>query len=233
MSVGKLQDGDRIRIKYYKRGKEKPYRVEDVDVISVPAGKDYFVVNNGKYTKTVDWIWKRQGLIQIFKIRNKEVESMREIKITREQLLEECKEHGTSMDAAKVIAEKYGLTVSTIYTKMGKDGIRKELGTDGSKKTVRKSEVGKITGEIANKLDKVLNTAVIEEPARGKTEKPILQVAYMKGVYADYKIHEKTVQLVDKRDELCFVAIPKTTEALVGLIMELDELLARIEEEAS
>ena len=39
----------------------------------------------------------------------------REPKITREQLLDECKKHGTSFDAAKIIAPKYGMSWRTIY----------------------------------------------------------------------------------------------------------------------
>lgn len=221
--VGKLQVGDRIRIKYYKKkGNGKPYRMEDLTVISLPAGKDYFVVNNGNYTKTVDWIWKRQGLIEIFKIKIKEVEQMPERKITRDQLLDECKEHGTNMIAAEFIAQKYGLAPSTVYTDITKLGVRKELEEGTGIKPEKKPR--------ETKPDK---SADMETPVKTRTEKPILQSAYLRGKYADYKIHEKTIQMVDKKDEGCFLDIPKTKEALNGFIMEVDELLARIEEEAS
>lgn len=39
----------------------------------------------------------------------------REPKITKEQLLKDCREHGTSWDAAKIIADKYGMSWRTIY----------------------------------------------------------------------------------------------------------------------
>lgn len=48
-------------------------------------------------------------------------------KITREQLLEECKALGTDLEAARAIADKYGLSRLTISTYMNKWGIKKEL----------------------------------------------------------------------------------------------------------
>lgn len=51
----------------------------------------------------------------------------REPKITKEQLLEECREHGTDWAAAKIIAKKYDLANTTIYNYMGKWGIKEEL----------------------------------------------------------------------------------------------------------
>lgn len=51
----------------------------------------------------------------------------KEPKITREELLEECKEHGTDWDAAKIIAEKYGLAKNTIKNYINKWGIKNEL----------------------------------------------------------------------------------------------------------
>lgn len=72
------------------------------------------------------------------KQRQKKLEEMRkegrasmtnnkEPKITREELLEECKEHGMDWDAAKIIAEKYGLAKNTIKNYINKWGIKKEL----------------------------------------------------------------------------------------------------------
>lgn len=51
----------------------------------------------------------------------------REPKITKEQLLKDCREHGTSWDAAKIIADKYGMSKNTIYNYISKWGIRQEL----------------------------------------------------------------------------------------------------------
>jgi hypothetical protein len=58
-----------------------------------------------------------------------EVEEMynKEPKITAEQLLSECRLHGTDKEAEKVIAEKYGLSQLTIRTYIHDKGIKEIL----------------------------------------------------------------------------------------------------------
>ena len=72
----------------------------------------------------------KQRLKQVEKLKegkSKMAANNREPKITKEQLLEECREHGTDWAAAKIIAKKYDLANTTIYNYMGKWGIKEEL----------------------------------------------------------------------------------------------------------
>jgi hypothetical protein len=70
---------------------------------------------------------QRQKKVAEIKKEGKGLANNKEPKITREQLLEECKELGTSWDAARVIAEKYDLSKHTIKNYINKFGIKKEL----------------------------------------------------------------------------------------------------------
>lgn len=70
----------------------------------------------------------------------KTLSDKKEPKITREQLLEECRAHGTGLEAATVIGEKYGLSKYTVYTYIGKWGIKEELGVVKSSSKTRRGQ---------------------------------------------------------------------------------------------
>jgi nucleoside 2-deoxyribosyltransferase len=58
---------------------------------------------------------------------NEEVEVMRETKITKEQLVNEIKKHGLSPETNKLIAEKYGLPVTSVSARVAQYKIKELL----------------------------------------------------------------------------------------------------------
>lgn len=54
---------------------------------------------------------------------------MRTPKITAEQLLDECREHGTDDEALQKIADKYGMTLGSVKQRVWKDKIKQKLRT--------------------------------------------------------------------------------------------------------
>lgn len=78
----------------------------------------FITIDYGNYRGTINKYDLKIGKVKIEEIET-EVNGMKqETKITKEQLLEECKVHGTGKKAAKVIGEKYGLTENTIKAYM-------------------------------------------------------------------------------------------------------------------
>jgi RNA polymerase sporulation-specific sigma factor len=57
----------------------------------------------------------------------KGVERMRERKITPEQLLDECREHGTGKEAVEIIAQKYDMAISSVRQAIYKNHIKSKL----------------------------------------------------------------------------------------------------------
>lgn len=75
-------------------------------------------------SRVVNSLMVRMGLIEKSKGRGT---YMREVKITREQLVEECKVHGFSKQAFKAIGAKYGVSNLTIANYVGKWNLRNEI----------------------------------------------------------------------------------------------------------
>ena len=118
-----LQKGDHIRITYKDRKKivKKEYIVES-------NHRTFLVVTNGMYRDTIDKYLVKNGTIKLQIIECKEVDNMaREKKITREQLLDECRTHDITKESIVLIAQKYGLSPLTLKTYINKMKIKKEL----------------------------------------------------------------------------------------------------------
>jgi hypothetical protein len=119
-----LHPGDLLLVKKLNSKAKVPVMQAYAKVHSIY--KDYMVVNYDNYTGTIDFFDVKSGKIQLTRIKYEEGKTM-EQKITKEQLLEECKLHGTGKDAIRKIAEKYGASFGTIQNYIWSLGVKKEL----------------------------------------------------------------------------------------------------------
>jgi hypothetical protein len=120
-----LHPGDLLLVKKLNSKAKVPVMQAYAKVHSIY--KDYMVVNYDNYTGTIDFFDVRSGKIQLTRIKRNEEGETVEQKITKEQLLEECKLHGTGKDAIRKIAEKYNASFGTIQNYIWSLGIKKEL----------------------------------------------------------------------------------------------------------
>jgi RNA polymerase sporulation-specific sigma factor len=99
----------------------------------------------------------------------------KEPKITQEQLLNECRQLGTGIQAQKVIAEKYGLKLGTVGNYLTVMGIIKQIKAEKmtvSQETEPKTE---ITPNDVHAEDVPTDAPVIEPEKASEVEKPIIQ----------------------------------------------------------
>jgi hypothetical protein len=77
---------------------------------------------------------RKSGPVREYRLTPEELEKykqgadkMREAKITKEQLIADCREHGLSPEAIKRIAEKRGVDARSVYARIAQHGIRQLL----------------------------------------------------------------------------------------------------------
>lgn len=113
---------------------------------------------------------------KIKKMREEENEvpaNHKEPKITQEQLLEECREHGHGFEAAEIIGEKYGLSKRTVYTYIGKWGIREALMSGNNPAEGKVVEL-----EPEKQATEVYGASMEDEDDRGSTIDPGIKVGF-------------------------------------------------------
>lgn len=81
------------------------------------------------------------------------------MKIAEEQLLTECREHGTSIEALQEIAAKYGMTLGSIKHKVYTKGIAKKLKAEKVEKPV-----SQVVEDAAREIFKNVYTPPKAEP---------------------------------------------------------------------
>lgn len=122
-----MQPGDKVKVitkaKHGWRSKEFEF---------VQETERLYVFKNQNYRTTVSKVDIKTGMVKIEPIESEE-EEMKEPKITREQLLEECRNNGMSIEAKKEIAKKYNTTLGTIDNYIYKWRINKEIGSSHAK----------------------------------------------------------------------------------------------------
>lgn len=107
-----MNPGDRIRVrtKVSRGWNEKEYEY-------VSETKRFITVKNGNYPTSIDKFDIKCGNVKIQILEVKDMPT-KEPKITKEQLLEDCRKLGTGKKAREVIAKRYGLTEGTIQNYM-------------------------------------------------------------------------------------------------------------------
>ncbi|MGN2368927.1 sigma-70 family RNA polymerase sigma factor [Clostridium cagae] len=119
-------------------------------------------------------------------------------RITRKQLIEEVRKHGTDKEATNLIAEKYGLKSSTIRSYYDEWDVRKESKNYQGNKTI--DDVSKVKSSESESVNTIL--------------RPIL-----KGNIGDYEIQNNEVNIIIQNNS---IIIGK--ENINMLILELQEL---------
>lgn len=118
-----MDPGDKVRVLSKVRG---GWRAKQYEFLSESAYS--ILLTNGKYPITINKYDITTGKVEIEKMESEEDEMYnKEPKITKEQLLEECKVLGTGKEAKIKISEKYGTTPGTIDNYIYKYKINKEL----------------------------------------------------------------------------------------------------------
>ena len=133
------------------------------------GGEKSAMIANNMYRQRQKQVEKMKGEKEKMKI----AVNNKEPKITREQLLEECKKHGTNWSAAKEIAKNYDLTHTTIYNYMGKWGIREELQPAGKPKTCRENKGPTLAADGLVKEEPAVKEVVDADQAERAAEKEL------------------------------------------------------------
>lgn len=106
--MSKIQCGDKLKV--FTKGR-RGWKAKECTVVE--ETEKFISVNYGLYPGCINKFDLKTGNVKIKRI--EEENGMKpEAKITKEQLLEECKIYGTDKDAVNHIGEKYGLAPNTI-----------------------------------------------------------------------------------------------------------------------
>jgi len=152
--------------------------------------------------------------------------NLRAPKITKEQLMDECKLLGTSKDAITKISEKYSLTYSTICCYIRSWGVRKELTQDCSED----SGIG-IREYLQNSGNRPEQSNVINlnGSAAGNSVRHRLKCSGFTGKLASYHvIDKKGIHISDLKNPSCIIKISN----LEDFIAEIIELQSRLSVES-
>lgn len=189
--MSKIQCGDKIKVLTKTRTgwKEKECTV-------VEETEKFISVNYGLYPGCINKFDIKTKKVKIEKIETEENQMFKqEVKITKEQLLEECRTFGTGKEAEKAIGEKYGLAPNTI-----KAYINKWL-------TVEEKAAFKDKVDYKNeKIEKaIFSTELKESPKETKaTLKLDIVGITLKGENGMYKLCKNGLELSNSGQILAF-----------------------------
>jgi len=198
--------GDKIRVIHKERRNEIS---TDYTVVCADPAKPFIVVTNGMYRDTIDKLLIKQNRIRVIplsKSEEKEAGNMpREAKITRDILLEKCRELGTGMDAIEKIASEYGLNKLSVKRYLYDYKIFQELGIEPKrsrrKHTEKKPKAKDMTHpspeaesahpEVEHGPDTKTDCGIGQKPIAKRT----LRIKGYIGDFADYVIQDDLVLL--------------------------------------
>jgi RNA polymerase sigma factor (sigma-70 family) len=147
--------------------------------------------------------------------RERREEHMNKQKITPEQLLEECREHGIGKEAQKLIADKYGMTHGSVLNLIYKYRINKLLGI--SKRTSNQSV--QISQSVSSVVEQVNKSTAEPEPAKAAEapKRSTLRVKAWDGKENTYSIEDGKLLITNEQGTL-------TVTDIKAMIQELQEL---------
>lgn len=202
MKVEPLEPGEKVKIfRKIVRG----YKEEELEFVSESSHSIKFT--NGNYPVTVN---KADIIAGDVGIESEESE----MKITPEQLLQECKEYGTSPESKEAIAKKYGCTTGTLKFYFSKWKIASKLAETENSDNVEQNTVKadeqvngnkenpdsfeKIESEGNTKMENVKNQDSGEKPVQEHEQSSnkkikitkILQPTNFKGTMMEYKLYD-------------------------------------------
>lgn len=166
----------------------------------------------------------------------KEIKKTLQDLLTRDVLIQECKQEGLTLKAFGIIGKKYSYFKSEIEKLVEDWGIKAELRNEKEEPIEEK--------ENDSEASEPQNENHLQDPEEDKSEKPNiepfktitlpdikikskgLRSAYLHGDFADYKIFEEGVSLVDKEDDGCFMDV--AIDELVGFALEVLELHSKL-----
>jgi len=164
--------------------------------------------------------------------------------LTEEFLLEECLEHGTGERGIRKFADKYGKSENGVMHLIEKYNIRDRVkmksdmeascppSIDIQQEENQPHAVDMMMDSIPNMPDASENNDIpeftIDDVEKSLTEPhKRLKVKCFSGDFADYKILEKNVIILNKVDPDKPVEVKK--DCITDFIMEIDELLSEVE----
>lgn len=153
-------------------------------------------------------------------------------KITKEQLLEECRILGTGHKAIAEISKKYGLSLSTINTYINRMGIKEELTKNSTIENDEiENEVNETNPEHINECKTLIAAPEnVKEIALDPTFKPeniaveskrILQPFLLKGKVMEYKIENNRYVIKNLHGKTTLVLDASEIDDFISELQEL------------
>jgi hypothetical protein len=192
--VSEIQEGDKIKV---TSKVSHGWKTSECTFLS--ETEKFITIDYGNYRGTINKYDLKIGKVKIEKIETEESGMKAEAKITKEQLLEECKVHGTGKKACKIISEKHGLTENTI-----KAYIQRWLTIDERidiDKSVRENRYSKYTEENKN-----VKEEVVESTEPEKKDVPTLDIKEitLNGSNGTYRVCKEGIELKSEEQILSF-----------------------------
>lgn len=203
-----MQAGDKIKVLIKKNNKwsakERVYISETDKII---------LVDTGNYKETINKFDIKCGRVKIQLVEDEDMYG-REPKITREQLIEECNQHGTGKEAREAIAKKYGLTEGTIQNYIYKRWkITDELNTikyeqESTVEQIQDQQSGNENSGIDKKdeemAEKMIKTIKDSQPNVSKPDSLEVLSMTIKGKNGIYRTCENGIELTDNNVTMFF-----------------------------
>lgn len=168
---------------------------------------------------------QRRALNKLHKIyKNGGVKMGIRAKITKEQLLEECRKHGTTGTALTEIGKKYGLDYRSVWANVKNWGIKEKLKELQEQRTSEVSEIEEIKealpvqAEIAEVVQELTEITQPIEPMEVDKKKH-LKTTKLTGTIADYNLTDGGFLIIKGGRSL-----PMLNKELEDFIQELLEL---------